>query len=155
MSFEHHLFVVFVDPKLLELPNTGAATGDEAGEAGVLVLADNEVPPLKDVDAAANGLLLEEVVFDDDSDDDPNPPGGEISAGVAPTEALPKLVAATGEEAVGAATGEEAVGAATGEETIGAAALAKKLVNPKFDAAPPAKDGAAVGGGMKKRGCPN
>ena len=146
MSFEHHLFVVFVDPKLLELPNTGAATGDEAGEAGVLVLADNEVPPLKDVDAAANGLLLEEVVFDGDSDDDPNPPGGEISAGVAPTEALPKLVAATG---------EEAVGAATGEETIGAAALAKKLVNPKFDAAPPAKDGAAVGGGMKKRGCPN
>lgn len=74
-------------------------------------------------------------------DDDPNPPRGATDVGVA----LPKPVAAT--EASGVATGDAAVGAA--------AVLAKKLVNPKLDAAPPANDGAAVGGGMKKIGCPS
>ena len=66
--------------------------------------------------------------------------------------------AAMGADAAGVDTEVDAVGAVTGTDAVGAAtgdALAKKLVNPKLDAAPPAEVGAAVGGGMKKIGCPS
>jgi len=109
---------------------------------------------------------LEEVVL---VEEDPNTPEAETGAPTALVEVLPKPVivdvdeaatgAATGVDAVGAATGVDAVGATTGVVTVGVAtgvdAFAKKLVNPKLDAAPPAKVGAAVGKGIKKIGCPN
>merc|ERR1711988_1860157 len=147
---------------------------------GLLVVDVGAAPNAEEVVVDAGEKVDEELVVLDE-----NPPTDETGAFTALIGVLPKLVevdvetdtgavtradavgAAIGADAAGAAMGADAagvdtevdaVGAVTGTDAVGAAtgdALAKKLVNPKLDAAPPAEVGAAVGGGMKKIGCPS